>query len=119
VTGVDAPGEHEAALKAAGVEVMRVPSTDGRLDLSTVLQGVAGRGITRLMVETGPVLATAFLRADLVDEAALFRAPGVIGADGIDALDGLPLTALSQSPRFKSMGHETVGPDTVETFERA
>ena len=119
VTGADAPRERERALLAAGVEMMRVSSQDGRLDLAAVLKAVAGLGITRLMVETGPILAAAFLRADLVDEVALFRAPQAIGADGIDALDGLPLAAISHSPRFRSTGRETIGPDTVETFERA
>jgi len=37
----------------------------------------------------GPIVATAFLRADLVDEATLLRLASTIGADGIDALDGL------------------------------
>jgi len=32
-------------------------------------------------------LSAAFLRADLVDAAALFRSPRDIGADGIDALE--------------------------------
>jgi diaminohydroxyphosphoribosylaminopyrimidine deaminase/5-amino-6-(5-phosphoribosylamino)uracil reductase len=71
------------------------------------------------MVEGGPILAAAFLRADLVDEAALFRSPNVIGPEGIDALDGLPLSALTRSPRLKALGSEAIGPDTVETFERA
>ena len=52
-------------------------------------------GITRLMVEAGPIVAAAFLQADLVDEAVLFRSPNAIGADGIDALEGLPLEALT------------------------
>ena len=64
-----------------------------------VLKTLAGRGITRLMVEGGPTVAAAFVQADLVDEAALFRSPKAIGADGIDALEGLPLTALTQSPQ--------------------
>ena len=119
VSGLDAPREREQALVAEGAEVMRVPSPDGRLDLGVVLKLLADRGITRLMVETGPILAAAFLRADYVDEAALFEAPQAIGADGIDALDGLPLAALSHSPKFRSTGRATVGPDTVETFERA
>jgi diaminohydroxyphosphoribosylaminopyrimidine deaminase/5-amino-6-(5-phosphoribosylamino)uracil reductase len=71
------------------------------------------------MVEAGPILATAFLRADIVDEAAVFRAPTNIGSDGIDALDGLPLDALTRSPRLKLIGSEAVGADTVETFERS
>jgi diaminohydroxyphosphoribosylaminopyrimidine deaminase / 5-amino-6-(5-phosphoribosylamino)uracil reductase len=109
----------EQALKAQGADVARVAATGGRLDLAEVLKLLAGRGITRLMVEGGPILAAAFLRADLVDEAALFRSPNVIGPEGIDALDGLPLSALTRSPRLKALSSEAIGADTVETFERA
>lgn len=119
VTEEDAPRERAEALAAHGVEVLRVVGTAGGLDLAAVLEALAGRGITRLMVEAGPILATAFLRADLVDEAVVFRAPTAIGPDGIDALDGLPLSALTRSPRLKATGSEAVGADMVETFERA
>ncbi len=114
-----APREREQALTEKGAEVIRAPVADGRLDLAAVLQLLARRGITRLMVETGPILAAAFVRADLVDEAVIFRSPSAVGADGLDALDGLPLSALIQSPRFKPVVRETIGADTVETFERA
>src|SRR2546427_653773 len=100
----DAARAREQALAAHGVDVARVPGTDGKLELAAVLKLLAQRGITRLMVESGPILAAAFLRADLVDEAALFRSPAVIGPDGIDALDGLPLSALTQSPRLNAAG---------------
>src|SRR5262249_55536187 len=97
----------------------RVTGTQGKLELAAVLKFLAQRGVTRLMVESGPILAAAFLRADLVDAAALFRSPAVIGPDGIDALDGLPLSALTQSPRLNAVGSETIGADKVESFERA
>lgn len=120
VTGEGASQEREQALVAQGVEVLRAATAaDGRLDLAAVLRLLAQRGITRLMVEAGPILAAAFVRADLVDAAAVFRAPGAIGADGIDALDGLPLSALTRSPRLTSIGNEAVGVDVVEMFERA
>jgi diaminohydroxyphosphoribosylaminopyrimidine deaminase/5-amino-6-(5-phosphoribosylamino)uracil reductase len=109
----------EEALKAQGADVARVTATGGRLDLAEVLKVLARRGITRVMVEGGPILAAAFVRADLVDEAALFRSPNLIGPEGIDALDGLPLSALCRSPRLKTLGSEAIGADTVETFERA
>jgi diaminohydroxyphosphoribosylaminopyrimidine deaminase/5-amino-6-(5-phosphoribosylamino)uracil reductase len=80
---------------------------------------LAERGITRLMVEGGPTVAAAFVKADLVDEVALFRSPNPIGADGIDALDKMPLTALTQSPRLKQVRSETIGADTLEHYERA
>ena len=44
------------------------------LDIAAVLKLIAGRGITRLMVEGGPILAAALLTADLVDEALCFSA---------------------------------------------
>jgi diaminohydroxyphosphoribosylaminopyrimidine deaminase/5-amino-6-(5-phosphoribosylamino)uracil reductase len=119
MTSDDAPRARQQALAAQGVDIARVPGADGRLDLAAVLKLLAQRGITRLMVESGPILAAAFLRADLIDEATLFRSPAIIGPDGIDALDGLPLSALTQSPRLNAIDRETVGADTVERFERA
>jgi diaminohydroxyphosphoribosylaminopyrimidine deaminase/5-amino-6-(5-phosphoribosylamino)uracil reductase len=115
ITTAAAPAETERALREQGVEVLRM---DGMLELLLVLKLLAGRGITRLMVEGGPTIAAAFLKADFVDEAALFRAPKEIGPDGIDALEGIPLTALTQSPRLKSLGSEAIGADTVEHYER-
>jgi diaminohydroxyphosphoribosylaminopyrimidine deaminase/5-amino-6-(5-phosphoribosylamino)uracil reductase len=107
----------EQVLREKGVEVLRVPAKDGRLDVPFVLKALAERGITRLMVEGGPMVAACFVDADLVDEAVLFRAPKNI-PDGIDALEGMPLTALTQSSRLKSVRSEQVGADTMEYFER-
>jgi diaminohydroxyphosphoribosylaminopyrimidine deaminase/5-amino-6-(5-phosphoribosylamino)uracil reductase len=109
----------EDILRSKGVEVMRVELTDGRLDLRAVLNALAGRGITRLMVEGGPTVAASFIQADLVDEAALFRSPNPIGASGIDLLEGLPLGALTETPKLTLAGLEMVGTDTLEHFERA
>jgi diaminohydroxyphosphoribosylaminopyrimidine deaminase/5-amino-6-(5-phosphoribosylamino)uracil reductase len=109
--------DHEQELTSGGVEVLRVPGAKGRLDLVAVLRGLAGRGITRVMVEAGPILSAAFLSADLVDEAALFRSAKTIG-EGIDALEGLPLSALTLSPRLRLVGSEQVGEDALQMFER-
>jgi diaminohydroxyphosphoribosylaminopyrimidine deaminase / 5-amino-6-(5-phosphoribosylamino)uracil reductase len=108
----------ERALAAEGVTVVRAAGTDGLLDLASTLKLVAARGITRLMVEGGPTLAAALLAADLIDEAVLFRSPKVVGADGIDALEGMPLAALTESPRLKCAVREAVGADTRTVFAR-
>ena len=102
VAGERAPPDRAQALAARGVEVLRV----------------AARGITRLMVEAGPILAAAMLEADLVDRAALLRSPNTIGEDGLDALEGISLTALTQSPRLKLTRTESVSGDTIECFAR-
>jgi diaminohydroxyphosphoribosylaminopyrimidine deaminase/5-amino-6-(5-phosphoribosylamino)uracil reductase len=50
-----------------------------------------------------------------VDEAVLLRAPTSIGVDGIDALEGRPLEALTRS--LVLTGSETVGADTMERYQ--
>ena len=117
LTSDAAPESNEQALIASGMNVIRIGTRDGALDLSATLKELADRGISRVMVEAGPILSAAFLRADLVDAAALFRSPRDIGADGIDALEGLSLDALTGSPRLALVTTETVGDDTMETFE--
>ncbi len=118
VTGDLAAAEREQALRAAGAEILRVPASDGRLDLVAVLERLAERGITRLMVEAGPILAAAVLSADLVDEAALLRSSKVIGPGGIDALEGLSLAALTRSPRLELIRTEIAGEDTIDVLAR-
>jgi diaminohydroxyphosphoribosylaminopyrimidine deaminase / 5-amino-6-(5-phosphoribosylamino)uracil reductase len=118
VAGAQAPQAAELVLLATGVEVLRSPDSTERLDLKDALEFLAAKGITRLMVEGGPTLAAALLAADLVDEVVLFQSPKVVGADGIDALEGLPLTALTQSPRLAWVRSDSVGGDSCDLFER-
>lgn len=115
--GVDL--ETDRAAQAHGVKVFCVAAHTGRLDLAAAMRLLAVQGITRLMVEGGPTIAAAFIANDLVDTAVLLRSRHMIGADGIDALGDLPLTALTQSPRLTSHAIETIGDDVVESFERA
>jgi diaminohydroxyphosphoribosylaminopyrimidine deaminase / 5-amino-6-(5-phosphoribosylamino)uracil reductase len=118
VAGADADLQAEQRLAHHGVVVLRVPATAGRIDLSAMLHALGSRGITRLMVEGGPILAASVVAADLVDEAAIFRGTVTIGPTGIDALEGLPLSAVTASPHFVVRSAEMVGEDRLETFER-
>ena len=118
VTGGEASRAADDALLREGVTVLRAAQSDGRLDLAAVLKLMGARGVTRLMVEGGPTLGAALLAADLIDEAVLFQSSKVVGTDGVDALDGLPLTVLTQSPRLKCVMSEPVGADTRLVFER-
>jgi diaminohydroxyphosphoribosylaminopyrimidine deaminase / 5-amino-6-(5-phosphoribosylamino)uracil reductase len=116
--GSNAAFEREQTLDATGAHIMRVPSRDGSFDMSAVLKLLAERGITRLMVEGGPTLAASLVAADLIDQAVLFRSPMIVGPDGIDALEGLPLPALIDSPRLERVKNEPLGADIWDVFER-
>ena len=116
--------EAPAAMKlgAAGAQVIRVAATatpPPGLDLLAVLHALAERGITRLLVEGGARVAASFVTAGLVDEFWLLRGPVAVGADGVAALDALPLTTITQSPGFRVRASESLDKDTLTVYERA
>jgi diaminohydroxyphosphoribosylaminopyrimidine deaminase / 5-amino-6-(5-phosphoribosylamino)uracil reductase len=93
-----------------------LPDSTDPLDLKDALRLLAAKGITRLMVEGGPTLAAALIKADLVDEAILFHSDKVIGPEGVEALDAAASAMLKQ--RLKLIAIEPVGPDRREIYER-
>jgi diaminohydroxyphosphoribosylaminopyrimidine deaminase/5-amino-6-(5-phosphoribosylamino)uracil reductase len=116
--------EAPAAMKlgAAGAHVMRVATTSAPppgLDIKAVLHALSTGGITRLLVEGGARVASSFIAADLVDEVWLLRGRGAVGADGVAALETLPLSAITGSPGFKVRASETLQEDTLTVYERA
>jgi diaminohydroxyphosphoribosylaminopyrimidine deaminase / 5-amino-6-(5-phosphoribosylamino)uracil reductase len=114
--------EAPAAMKlgAAGAKVIRIPGvTAAGLDLAMVLHTLAERGITRLLVEGGSRLASSFMASSFVDEIWLLRGPDPIGANGVAALEAMPLEAITQSPNYRVRGSETLGNDTLTIYERA
>ena len=115
--------EAPAAVKlgAAGAQVIRVAATTNPagLDLSAVLHALSEKGITRLMIEGGAKVASSFVAAGLVDEIWLLRGPDAVGADGVPALDALPLASITQSPAFRVRASESLNKDTLTVYERA
>jgi diaminohydroxyphosphoribosylaminopyrimidine deaminase / 5-amino-6-(5-phosphoribosylamino)uracil reductase len=109
----------EEVLRGKGVEVIRADAPEGLFDLNAVMKLLAERGITRLMVEGGATVAANLVQADLVDEFFLLRGPNPIGENGVDALEGLPLSTLTQPQRMRSLGREMLGVDTLEHFVRS
>jgi diaminohydroxyphosphoribosylaminopyrimidine deaminase/5-amino-6-(5-phosphoribosylamino)uracil reductase len=119
MTSETAEAAAAARLGAAGAQVIRVHATPAGLDLPAALRALSERGITRLMVEGGARIASSFVAAGLVDEIWLLRGPDTIGADGLSALDAMPLSAITQSPAFKVRASETTGNDSLTIYERA
>ena len=114
--------EAPAAMKlgAAGAQVIRIATTSGPgLDLLAVLHALAEKGITRLLVEGGARVASSFVAAGLVDEFWMLRGPDAVGAGGVAALEGLPLSVLTGSAAFKQRTSETLQNDALTIYERA
>jgi len=104
----------------SGVELIDVvPDADGRPDLATLLRLLGGRGLTRVLVEGGSHLAAGLLRAGLVDRIAWFRAPGVMGGDGIPTAAPFGVDRLADMPRFAREAVLETGADLLEIYGRA
>ena len=109
-------GRH-AAWREAGVEVIEVAAeADGRPSLTATLEALAGRGLTRVLVEGGGRLAAALLSAGLVDRIEWFRAPGAIGGDGVPALAALGVERADDMPRFHRVSWASLGEDMLDTL---
>jgi diaminohydroxyphosphoribosylaminopyrimidine deaminase/5-amino-6-(5-phosphoribosylamino)uracil reductase len=115
--------EAAAAMKlgAAGAQVIRLAAATPPpgLDLPAVLRALSEKGITRLLVEGGARVASSFVAAGRIDEVWLLRGADPIGAEGVAALEALPLTSITQSPSFRLRASETLEKDTLTIYERA
>jgi diaminohydroxyphosphoribosylaminopyrimidine deaminase / 5-amino-6-(5-phosphoribosylamino)uracil reductase len=66
-------------LQKAGVELVRLKSRSGKLDLHAVAQELGRRDILSTLLETGPRLNAAALSAGVVNRMVLFFAPKMAG----------------------------------------
>ena len=108
------------AYAAAGVEVIEIAAAaDGNLAMADVMGRLGERGLTRVLAEGGSHAAAALLQARLVDRIAWFRAPSVIGGDGLAAAQAFGVDDLAGAPRFVPAGLMRVGDDVLETFRRS
>ena len=99
-----------------GVETLDCDAAGHRLDMTSVLRRLGGRGLTRVLCEGGGHLAAALLQAHLVDELVIFQAGVAMGADGQPSLAGLGVTDLAQAPRFRLMQVARVGADVMQRW---
>jgi diaminohydroxyphosphoribosylaminopyrimidine deaminase/5-amino-6-(5-phosphoribosylamino)uracil reductase len=110
-------GDLRTAYREAGVTVLEVdPDLDGHPDLGQALDIIAAWGITRLLVEGGGQIAAALISAEMVDEIVWFRAPCIIGGDGLPALSGFGVSDLSDAARLVRTSSQTIGDDLVEHY---
>lgn len=120
VTCAGAPRERRRAFADCGLDVIEVePDDGGRPAVDAALAALAERGITRVMVEGGPHIMATFLRAGVVDRIAWFRAPAVIGGDGLPAVHAFGIDHIAGMPRFVHARTIACAPDVLELYERA
>ena len=84
----------------------------GRLDLQDLLEKAAAFGLQSILVEGGSALATALLKAKLVDKVVLVIAPKMIG-HGTPVIGDLGIKKLADGIVLAGVKVRQLGPDVV------
>jgi diaminohydroxyphosphoribosylaminopyrimidine deaminase / 5-amino-6-(5-phosphoribosylamino)uracil reductase len=79
-------------------------------DPRQVLADLWDRGIVHVMLESGPTVATSWIRDGLVDELVTYMAPALLGS-GPSAFGDLAVGTIEEALRFTFTEVTVVGPD--------
>jgi len=102
---------HDAHIrwKEAGAEVHVLPSGEGGVDLSSLVDELSRRGWLEIYCEGGPTLATSLLRAGVVDRLELYYGPLLVGRG--PGLGDLGVTTMGAARRWKLISAAPAGDD--------
>jgi diaminohydroxyphosphoribosylaminopyrimidine deaminase/5-amino-6-(5-phosphoribosylamino)uracil reductase len=119
VSAADATEPNALALQERGAEIISVGvDADGHPAIDETLAALAGRGITRLLVEGGPSVARVLLDADLIDEAVFYQGATPAGSDGLLPFVSEGLDRLTECGHFTQIQARDFGPDRLTWWQR-
>ena len=112
--GREVKGEEKAAFTRVGAEVAALPSADGLVDLRALLEYLAGRNITSVLVEGGGILLGSLFDLGLVDKVACFIAPVIIGGSRARTpVAGVGVDKVADSLKLERLSVSRFGPDLM------
>lgn len=105
-----------AALEDVGATVQAFPGTDGRVNLSALLEYLGAEGVVSLLVEGGGGVLGAMLDARLIDKLHVFLGPVLIGGAGARSpIEGNGATLMADAWRLERTSMESIGEDWLIT----
>jgi diaminohydroxyphosphoribosylaminopyrimidine deaminase/5-amino-6-(5-phosphoribosylamino)uracil reductase len=111
---VDADPIRRAQLEQVGCGMLAAETFEGRVALPELLEDLAARGMSTLLVEGGAATAKYFLDEGLVDRIVLFRGAVVIGEGGLAA----PIEEDHMPAGFRLLREGSFGDDRVAEWAR-
>ena len=108
--------ERLSRLEDAGADVRDFPGSDGRVNLSALLEYLGSQGVMSVLVEGGGQVLGALLDAKLIDRVDAFVAPMLIGGAGAPSpVGGAGATVIADALRLERAKIERIGPDWLIT----
>lgn len=105
-------------LEESGVKLIAVrPASNGKICMDDAMFQLGKNGINTIMIEAGKSINTAALHLGLVDRIAWFRAPLIIGNEGIPAFSNMQLQTLVDASNFTIVSSRNIGNDTLQILD--
>jgi 3,4-dihydroxy 2-butanone 4-phosphate synthase/GTP cyclohydrolase II len=102
----------EERLREAGAFVMRLPcGSDGRVDLTALLERLAALKINSLMVEGGAGILSSFLNERLADQVVVTVSPRFVG--GVPAVAAFGSGRARPMPRIRNVRYQPLAGDLI------
>lgn len=112
VISAKAPEERVQALKNAGAKILKQELCQGRIDIKALLQDLAAREMTSLLVEGGGQVHASMLAAGVVDKVVWLIAPKLIGGSSAPGpVGGMGIASLQDAVELKQVSMKRFGAD--------
>jgi diaminohydroxyphosphoribosylaminopyrimidine deaminase/5-amino-6-(5-phosphoribosylamino)uracil reductase len=79
-------------------------------NVNALIQALADKPINQVLVEAGPILGTALLKAGIIDEIVIYQAPILLGT-GKSWVADLGITTIKDGLSWMQISTEQIGPD--------
>jgi len=115
---LDVEIEQSMKLYEKGIEIIPCNVKDGRVDLADLLAKLADHGINRTLFEGGAKIADTLIKARLIDELAVFKAPYRIGKKGTPAFATTTLHKTVKLLGMRKTSKLKVGDDELSLYHK-
>lgn len=110
----------EAYGRARHVELLAMNENPaGQLDVGGLMHALARKGITRLLVEGGPILARSMIQAGLIDELIIFKGDFEVGNEGVLPFSDHPLNWAIETGGFVLVKSRKIKTNQMQIYQKA
>ena len=114
VFGPNTPKGKKEFWESKGAEVLVIDAPTHEQRLLLLLENLAERGMTNILVEGGGELLGHFFDLELIDETRVFVSPKVIGgSEAVVAVGGVGRELMRKAATLRNKKIEIVGPDVL------
>ncbi len=112
--GDSVPEDKRNRLESRGIQVLRSPLKDGRIDLAQLMVRLGEMEITSILLEGGGRVIAAALAAGIADKICFFYAPKILGGDdGVPICSGTGPALMKEAIPVKDMAVHRFGEDVM------